>query len=53
MTGKLQAQASLEELDEEGKPVTARKVGEAVQTTFSVLGSAVGYPLGKYSILSM
>ncbi|XP_072023590.1 zinc finger FYVE domain-containing protein 1-like [Amphiura filiformis] len=45
-TGKLQSQPLVEEFDEDGKPVTARKVGEVVQTTFSVLGSAVQYPLG-------
>ena len=46
-TGKQQAQPADVEYDEDGKPVTARRVGEVVQTTFSVLGTAVQYPLGE------
>lgn len=30
------------------EPVTARKVGEVVSSTFGVLASALDYPLGRY-----
>ena len=38
-------EATLDEALEQ--PVTARKMGEVVQSTFNVLGSAIQYPLGK------